>query len=124
MRPERKLGEILVDLRVLTHAEVERVLQALRRRLDHPKFGQVARDMGLLREEHVWAEFQLASRLVCVGGLIMIHDARYEHGKVKQALQRIENASYGVTRLWTAERGFDEDDHLGLAVIENRVRAC
>ncbi len=73
-------------------------------------------------EEHVWAEFQLAARLVCPGGLILIHDVRYIHGTVERALQRIEEAGYGVVRLWTAECGVCEDDHLGLAVIENRRR--
>jgi hypothetical protein len=54
--PERKrIGEILTDLRILTPAEVERVLHALRRRRDHVKFGRLAREMGLLREEHVLA---------------------------------------------------------------------
>jgi predicted O-methyltransferase YrrM len=74
-------------------------------------------------EEHVWAEFQLAARLVCPGGLILIHDVRYIHGTVERALQRIEAAGYGVVRLWTAECGVCEDDQLGLAVIENRRRA-
>jgi predicted O-methyltransferase YrrM len=74
-------------------------------------------------EEHVWAEFQLAAQLVCPGGLILIHDVRYAHGTVEQALQRIEAAGYGVVRLWTAECGAREDDQLGLAVIENRRRA-
>jgi len=74
-------------------------------------------------EEHVWAEFQLASRLVCPGGLILIHDVRYIHGTVERALQRIEADGYGVVRLWTAECGVCEDDKLGLAVIENRRRA-
>jgi predicted O-methyltransferase YrrM len=73
-------------------------------------------------EEHVWAEFQLASKLVCMGGLILIHDAKYVGGTVEQALRRIEAAGYGVTRLWTAECGTQEDDSLGLAVIENRLR--
>jgi predicted O-methyltransferase YrrM len=72
--------------------------------------------------EHVWAEFDLARRLVCPGGLILIHDVRYAHGTVEEALQRIEAAGYGVVRLWTAEGGVCEDDHLGLAVIENRCR--
>jgi predicted O-methyltransferase YrrM len=70
--------------------------------------------------DHVWAEFQLAAQLVCAGGLILIHDVRFQHGTVEQALQRIEAAGYGVTRLWTAEAGITEDDYLGLAVIENR----
>lgn len=73
-------------------------------------------------EEHVWAEFQLASQLVCPSGLIMIHDALYAHGTVAAALERIEAAGYNVARLWAAEGGVAEDDHLGLAVIENRIR--
>jgi predicted O-methyltransferase YrrM len=73
-------------------------------------------------EDHVWAEFQLAAQLVCPGGLILIHDARLAGHTVEQALQRIEAAGYGVTRLWTAEAGVTEDDSLGLAVIENRKR--
>lgn len=73
--------------------------------------------------EHVWAEFQLAAQLVCPGGLILIHDVRYAHGTVEQALRQIEAAGYGVTRLWTAESGVLEDDHLGLALIENRLRS-
>ncbi len=73
-------------------------------------------------EEHVWAEFQLASRLVCRGGLILIHDVTFAYGTVEAALRRIERAGYGVARLWTAEGGVPEDDHLGLALIENRRR--
>jgi len=41
---------------------------------------------------------------------------------VDAALERIEAAGYGVTRLWTAEAGEREDDRLGLAVSENRRR--
>ena len=33
--------------------------------------------------EHVWAEFQLATQLLCLEGLILIHDARYAHGTVE-----------------------------------------
>jgi len=73
-------------------------------------------------EENVWAEFELAAQVVCPGGLILIHDARYQHGTVDRALQRIEAAGYNVVRLWCAEGGVDEDDHLGLALIENRQR--
>jgi predicted O-methyltransferase YrrM len=73
-------------------------------------------------EEHVWAEFELAAQVVCPGGLILIHDARYRHGTVDRALMRIEVAGYPVVRLWCAEDGVAEDDHLGLAVIENRRR--
>jgi predicted O-methyltransferase YrrM len=73
-------------------------------------------------EEHVWAEFELAVQVVCLGGLILIHDARYRNGTIDRALQRIEAAGYNVVRLWCAEDGIAEDDHLGLAVIENRRR--
>jgi predicted O-methyltransferase YrrM len=74
-------------------------------------------------ESHVWAEFQLAARLVSPGGLILIHDAQFTGGTVELALRRIESAGYGVTRLWTADSGAKEDDGLGLAVIENRLRS-
>jgi hypothetical protein len=63
MLERRKLGEILVELRVLTPAEVERVLWALRRRGDQAKFGQVAREMGLLREEHILAALAVQMEL-------------------------------------------------------------
>jgi hypothetical protein len=77
---------------------------------------------SLHTEEHVWAEFQLAAKLVCPGGLILIHDVTTLHSTVEGALRRIEEAGYGVVRLWTAERALAEDDHLGLALIENRRR--
>ena len=77
---------------------------------------------SLHTEEHVWAEFQLAVRLVCPGGLILVHDAWYAGGTVHGALRRIESAGYNVVRLWTADAGVPEDDHLGLAVIENRLQ--
>ena len=72
--------------------------------------------------EHVWAEFQLAARLVCPGGLILIHDVILETATVEEALRRIEAAGYGVARLWTAARGHREDQQLGVAVVENRKR--
>ena len=78
---------------------------------------------SLHTEEQVWAEFQLASQLVCFGGLILIHDHRYALGTVEQALRRIEADGYGVVRLWAAESGVIEDDSLGLAVVENRRRS-
>lgn len=70
--------------------------------------------------EHVWEEFQLASALVNPGGLILIHDVRYRGGTVAVALEKIEQAGFGVTRLWCSDSGIAEDDELGLAVIENR----
>jgi len=72
--------------------------------------------------EHVWAEFQLATRLVCAGGLILIHDPIYAGGTVHEALGRIQAAGYNVVRLWAAASGEPEDDHLGLAIIENSLR--
>jgi hypothetical protein len=73
-------------------------------------------------EEHVFSEFELATRLVCDSGLILIHDALLVHGTVARALERIDAAGYGVTTLWAAESGVAEGDRLGLAVIENRKR--
>ena len=55
MFDHKRIGEILVDLGVLQPGEVERVLHALRRRGDFAKFGQVGKDMGLVREEHILA---------------------------------------------------------------------
>jgi len=55
MGSRKKLGEILVDLKVLTPADVERVLRALDRRSDRQKFGEVARNMGLVTEEQILA---------------------------------------------------------------------
>jgi predicted O-methyltransferase YrrM len=72
--------------------------------------------------DHVWAEFQLATKVVCPGGLILIHDAIYKGGTVHKALKQIEQAGYNVVRLWAAESGVAEDDHLGLALVENRTR--
>ena len=54
-RAHRKIGEILVDLGVIKGNDVNRVLDALSRRLDRQKFGQMAQTMGLLREEHILA---------------------------------------------------------------------
>jgi hypothetical protein len=51
----KKLGEILVGLGVLTSDQVEEVVRAIRRRRDRSKFGRVAREMGLVHEEHILA---------------------------------------------------------------------
>jgi hypothetical protein len=55
MHDRKKLGEILVDLGVLTQAQVEQILWALHRRRDRAKFGRIAREMGLAAEEHILA---------------------------------------------------------------------
>src|SRR5438309_2131275 len=53
MYERKRLGEILVGLQVLTPAEVERVLEAMRRRARPRKFRQVAGGLQTLREEDV-----------------------------------------------------------------------
>jgi hypothetical protein len=73
-------------------------------------------------EEQVWAEFQFAAQLVCPCGLILVHDPRYSLGTVEQAIIRVEAAGYNVSRLWAAESGVAEDDHLDLALIVNARR--
>ncbi len=55
MQERQKIGEILVHLKVLTGFDVDRVLEAMRRRRRRQKFGQTARDMGLLDEQHILA---------------------------------------------------------------------
>jgi predicted O-methyltransferase YrrM len=78
---------------------------------------------SLHTEEQVWEEFQIATTLVCKGGLILVHDVRLKTGTVEQALKHIESQGYGVVRLWIAESGVHEESNLGLAVIENRAPA-
>jgi glycosyltransferase involved in cell wall biosynthesis/predicted O-methyltransferase YrrM len=97
-------------------------IEGLRAAIDAGEHYEAALLDSVHTEEHVWAEFELAAQVVCPSGLILIHDARYRHGTVDRALQRIEAAGYNVVRLWCAEDGVAEDDHLGLAVIENRRR--
>ena len=62
-RAQRKIGEILVGLGVLKSSDVNRVLDALSRRLDRQKFGQMAQTMGLLREEHILAALAVQMNL-------------------------------------------------------------
>lgn len=59
----QKLGEILVGLRVLTPADVERILEAMRCQRRRLKFGQTARAMGLVAEEHILAALAVQMRL-------------------------------------------------------------
>ena len=70
--------------------------------------------------EHVLREFDLATRLVDVGGLILIHDVILDGADVGGAVDRIQQSGYGVARLWTTEASAQEGDRLGLAVVENR----
>jgi hypothetical protein len=63
MLDRKRIGAILVELQVLTPPEVDRVLLALRRRGDLTKFGQIAREMGLVREEHILAALAVQMQL-------------------------------------------------------------
>ncbi len=75
-------------------------------------------------EEQVWSEFELATQLVCPGGLILIHDPLlFERGTVDRAVLRIRQEGFDVVHLWAADDAVREDDGLGLAVVENRRRA-
>lgn len=63
MQERQKIGEILVRLKVLTGFDVDRVLDAMQRRRRRQKFGQTARDMGLLNEEHILAALAVQMKL-------------------------------------------------------------
>jgi len=72
-------------------------------------------------EEHLSAEFELASKLVRPGGPILVHDWRAIPA-VDRVLAAVEGAGYGVARL-LAPGGEEEEAGLGLAIVENRERA-
>jgi hypothetical protein len=63
MQSGPKLGEILVRLRVLRGHQVEQVLAAMRRCVRRQKFGQTARAMGLVSEEHILAALAVQMKL-------------------------------------------------------------
>jgi hypothetical protein len=63
MRAEQKLGEILIRLKVINRFDFDRIMETLRRS-DRPlKFGQVARAMGLISEEHILAALAVQTKL-------------------------------------------------------------
>jgi hypothetical protein len=64
MQPVHKLGEILVGLKVLSRFDVDRVLEAMRRCRRRQKFGQTARAMGLVGEEHILAALAVQMNLL------------------------------------------------------------
>jgi len=64
MAERKRIGEILVQLRVLAPFDVDRVLEAMQRRRRPQKFGQTARAMGLLDEEHILAALAVQMNLV------------------------------------------------------------
>lgn len=51
----KRIGEILVDLGVLTLQEVEQILDVMDCRDDCQKFGKIAREMRLVTEEQILA---------------------------------------------------------------------
>jgi hypothetical protein len=82
MTGDKKIGEILVDLKVLTRFDVERVLEAVRKRKRHQKFGHMARDMGLAREEEILAA--LAVQMDLLPGIKRLN--------LRQILQQLQTA--------------------------------
>ena len=64
MAERKRIGEILVQLKVLAPFDVDRVLEAMQRRRRRQKFGQTAQDMGLLEEEHILAALAVQMNLV------------------------------------------------------------
>jgi hypothetical protein len=73
---------------------------------------------SLHTEEHLWAELELATRLLPAGAPILTHDWRWEDG-VQRVLSRAAAAGYGVVRL-VGPGGVEEESGLGIALIENR----
>lgn len=63
MNTEQKLGEILLRLKVLNRVDFDRVLETLRRSGRRQKFGQAARAMGLVAEEHILAALAVQMKL-------------------------------------------------------------
>lgn len=63
MLDRKRIGEILVELGLLSPAEVERVLDALRRRGGMTKFGEIAAAMGLVNDEHILAALAVQMQL-------------------------------------------------------------
>jgi hypothetical protein len=64
MADRKRIGEILVQLKVLAPYDVDRVLEAMQRRRRRQKFGQTAQDMGLIGEEHILAALAVQMKLV------------------------------------------------------------
>jgi hypothetical protein len=63
MHTEQKLGEILVRLKVINRIDFDRVMETLRRSERRQKFGQLARAMGLVNEEHILAALAVQTKL-------------------------------------------------------------
>lgn len=63
MRTDLKLGEILLNLKVLNRVDRDRILETLKRGGKRQKFGQAARAMGLVSEEHILAALAVQMKL-------------------------------------------------------------
>lgn len=63
MHTEQKLGEILIRLKIINRVDLDRVMESMRRSGRRHKFGQVARAMGLISEEHILAALAVQSKL-------------------------------------------------------------
>jgi hypothetical protein len=63
MNAEHKLGEILIRLKVINRTDFNRVMESLRRGGRRQKFGQMARAMGLISEEHILAALAVQMNL-------------------------------------------------------------
>ncbi|HVS35641.1 MAG TPA: hypothetical protein VMS17_08665 [Gemmataceae bacterium] len=86
MLERQKIGEILVHLKVMSRFDVERVLEAMQRRRRRQKFGQTARDMNLIDEEHILAA--LAVQMNLFPGV-----ERLSLGQILQFLQTAESGT-------------------------------
>jgi hypothetical protein len=79
----KKIGEILINLKVLSHFDVDRVLEAQQKRQRKVKFGQLARAMGLIAEDHILAA--MAVQMQLLPGI--------ERMSLAQILQHLQSAS-------------------------------
>jgi hypothetical protein len=86
MPERRKIGDILVQLKALSRSDADRVLEAMQKRLRRQKFGQTARDMGLLDEEQIFAA--LAVQMDLFPGV--------ERLSVNQILEYLQTAEAGA----------------------------
>lgn len=63
MSTQQKFGEILLHLKILNRIDRDRVLETLRRSGRRQRFGQAARAMGLVTEEHILAALAVQMNL-------------------------------------------------------------
>ncbi len=64
MHPHQKLGEILVHLKLMKFGDIDRILESMAKRRGRQKFGQMACDMGLIRDEHILAALAVQMNLL------------------------------------------------------------